>query len=159
MGGGKLPERTKLKQRRPVRPEYPPDNGSREHRRRALVFVLLGPLIGALAQWSIAAVLSGGPAELYVIPPAYLLSLVVCAITASLDGILASDTPVRLRASLTAAIGAAVAVGIVLLLGVLLMGGKVWMLWPLLIMASIVGAAAAGMSSLLSHNYCGARLA
>lgn len=157
LGGGKLPDRTKLKQRTFVRPEDPPDDGSRKHRRRALVFVLLGPLIGALAQWSIAAVLSGGPAELYVIPPAYLLSLAVCAITAPLDGILARNTPIRLRAPLTAFIGAAVAVGIFLVLGALLSGVKVWVLWPLLILVTIIGAAATGSSSLLSHNFRGAR--
>ena len=158
-GSSKLPGKTKPKETTVLPPEHRPDDGRGypTSPRRALVFVLLGPVFGVLAPWSIAAVMSGGHVELEGIPPAYLISLIVCAITASVDGVLARVTPIRLRAPLTAAVGAAVTGSICLLLGVLLVGSKVLILWPLLILVSIVGAVATGMSSLLSHNYRAAR--
>ena len=117
--------------------------------------MLLGPVFGALAAWSVAAVVAGGHVDLYGIPPAYLISLIVCAITCPVDGFLACVTPIWLRASLTAAVGAAVAVGVSFLL-VALLGIKGLPL-SLLIVLLIIGAVAAGMSSLFSHNYCSTR--
>jgi hypothetical protein len=161
LGGGKLPDRTKLKQRKFVRPEDPPDDGGRRHLtspRRALVFVLLGPVLGPLAIWSAATVMTGQHVELDGIPAAWVISVIACVITRPVDGVLARDTPIWLTAPLTAAVGAVVAVGIFLLLGALLFGSKVLSgPWPLLILVAIVGAAATGISSLLSHNYCGGR--
>jgi hypothetical protein len=123
--------------------------------RRALVFAGLGPIFGSLAAWSVAVVMSGGPVDLYGIPPAYLVSLIVCAITGPVDGVL-DVTPIWVRAPLTAVVGAAVAVGVFLLL-VVLLGIPGPMPPRLLSVILIVGAVATGMSSLFSHNYRAAR--
>jgi hypothetical protein len=122
--------------------------------RRALVFAGLGPLFGAFTAWSVVFVMSGGLVDAYGIPLSYLFSLVVCAITGPTDGALAHVTPIRLRAPLVAVVGAAVAVGVISLLFVLL-GSQGNEPFPLgrLTFALIVGAVAAGVSSLLSHDY------
>ncbi len=159
LGGGKLPDKTKLKQRKLVRPEDPPDDSGRgpTSPRRTLVFMLLGPVIGALASWSVVALTNGGHADVYGIPPSYLVTLMVCAVTGPVDGVLACVTPIWLRVPLTAIVGAAVAVGVFFFLAALL-GFRGF--WPprLLSLLLIVGAIATGLSSLLSHNYRGARV-
>jgi hypothetical protein len=128
--------------RRPVSPEL----------RRALVFVGLGPVFGAFIAWSVVVVLAAGPVDLYGIPPAYLFSLIVCAITGPFDGVLAHVMPIRLRAPLIAVVGAAVPTGVFFLVAQGIKGP-----WSLIVLMMIVGAAAAGMSSLLSHDYRAAR--
>jgi len=119
--------------------------------RRALVFVGLGPVFCALITWSVVAVISGGHADLYGIPIVYLFSLIVCAITAPVDGLLSYVTPIELRVPLTAMVGAAVSVGVIFFL-VAQLGNKGPLPLESLMMPLIVGAVATGMSSLLSHN-------
>jgi hypothetical protein len=120
--------------------------------RRALVFVGLGLVFGAFVAWSVVVVLAAGPVDLYGIPPAYLFCLIVCAITGPFDGVLAHVMPIRLRAPLIAVVGAAVPTGVFFLVAQGIKGP-----WSLIMLMMIVGAAAAGMSSLLSHNYRAAR--
>jgi hypothetical protein len=156
-GSGKLPTKTKPKERTFGPPDHPPeDDRGYPASRRALVFVLLGPVIGAFASWSVVAITTGGPVDAYGIPPSYLFSRIVCAITGPVDGVLAYVTPIWLRAPLTAVVGAAVAVGVFLLL-VVLLGIPGPMPPRLLSVILIVGAVATGMSSLFSHNYRAAR--
>ena len=124
--------------------------------RRVLVFVGLGPVFSALITWSVVALISGGHADVYGIPIVYLFSLIVCAITAPVDGLLSYVTPIRLRAPLTAVVGAAVAVGVIFFL-VAQLGNKGPLPLGLLMTSLIVGAAATSMSSLLSHNHSAAQ--
>ena len=119
--------------------------------RRVLVFVGLGPVFGALAAWSVVAVISGGHVDVYGIPPAYLFSLIACAITRPIDGILDYFMPIWLRAPLIAVIGAVIPVGAFFLVTQGIKGPGL-----LVSLIMIVGAVATGMSSLLSHDYCAA---
>jgi hypothetical protein len=116
--------------------------------RRVLVFAGLGPVFGALAAWLVVAVMTGGHVDLYGIPPAYLFSLIACAITCPIDGILDYFMPIWLRAPLIAVIGAVIPVGVFFLVAQGIKGP-----WSLISLMMIVGAVATGMSSLLSHNY------
>jgi hypothetical protein len=126
----------------------PQTRGSRAHPispglRRALVFVLLGPVFGLLVAFSLKAVADGGfPTDVGIgIVIVFFFSLVVCPIAGTVDGVLAYVVPISLRAPLTAIVGAAVAVGLSLLLG--------FRYIPI----AIVGALTTGACSLLSHNY------
>jgi MFS family permease len=67
--------------------------------RRALLFVLLGPVLGVLVAYYLAG---EGYRDGYVIPIAYFFSLIVCATTGPIDGILAHVAPIWLRGPLTA---------------------------------------------------------
>ncbi|ANW04375.1 hypothetical protein [Bradyrhizobium icense] len=116
------------------------------------MFVLLGPGLGVLIAVSVVPIaIRGYAADLYGIPIAFLFSLVVCAITGPVDGALAWVVPISLRAPLTAIVGAAAAVGLVLFLGAELGG----MTLPLhtLIPIAVIGALNTGACSLLTY-YC-----
>jgi hypothetical protein len=135
--------------------EYPPKN---DHGRRppispglqrALVFALLGPVFGVLAALLMAtAAREGTPC--YVIPLALFFSLIICAVTGPVDGVLAYLVPVSLRVPLTAMFGATVAVGLGLFLETLLGIGTSPP--PTLIPVAVIGALSTGASSLLSHH-------
>ncbi len=121
--------------------------------RRALVFVGFGPVFTAFTTWSVAAVMNGGNVDLYGIPMVYLFSLIVCLITAPVDGVLSYVMPIWLRAPLVAVVGAVVIVGVIFLLIVqsgIKSNGSVSL--GTLILPLMVGAVAAGVSSLLSHD-------
>jgi hypothetical protein len=139
----------------------PPENDDgRRHPtslQRALVFVLLGPLLGVLIAFSVVAIaIRGYAADLYGVPIAFLFSLVVCAIAGLVDGVLAWAAPISLRAPLTAIVGAAVAVGLVLFLGAQL--GATTLPMHTLIPIAVIGALNIGACSLLTH-YCRRRKA
>ena len=111
--------------------------------KRALVFLLLGPVLGVL----IAFYLVGqGYRDLYVAPIVFFFSLIVCAIAGLVDGLLACVIPIWLRAPLTAVAGTAIAVGLyVFLLGIR----------PLdkLLLIAEFGASSTAACSLLSHPF------
>lgn len=117
--------------------------------RRALVFALLGPVLGVLVTLFVATVANGGYP---LVPLAYLFSLVICAIVGPADGILASAMPTLLRVPFTAFVGAAVAVGLSVLLGAVLGCGETPSLL-LLMPVAVIGALTTGACSLLAHNY------
>src|SRR5689334_14648753 len=83
LGGGKLPDRTKLKQRKFVPPQVPSDG--HPIWLRPLIFVL-GPILGVVALVSVLQFVSGGTLELDVVPFILFFSLIVCAITGPFDG-------------------------------------------------------------------------
>jgi hypothetical protein len=114
--------------------------------RRALFFVLLGPVLGALVASSLTP-------DSYVIPIAYLFSLIVCALIGPIDGVLGYVLPIWLRAPLTAVAGAATAVGLYLFL--IMLGNKTMPLPPLheLIPIALVGALSTGPCSLLTYCF------
>ena len=152
LGGGKLPDRTKLEQRKFVLPEDPPDDGGRGHRRRAIVFVLLGPVLGVLIALLLMVIATGGPSDPYGYPIVFFFCLIVCPITGMVDGALAYAVPIDARAPLTAIAGGAVAVGLWLLLAVGLTGKQPPPL-DTLIPFAIFGALNTGACSLLSHRF------
>jgi hypothetical protein len=129
--------------------EYPPENHSGRRLpispspRRALVFVLLGPVLGVLVAFSLVG---QGYRDPYGVPIVFFFSLFVCPIAGTVDGVLAYVVPISLRAPLTATVGAAIAAG----LSVYLFGGR---LLHTQLPVAIVGALAMGACSLLSHNY------
>jgi hypothetical protein len=104
-----------------VPPEDPPENddgrGHPTSLRRALVFVLLGPVLGVLIVLSLMIVATGGSSDLYGYPIVFLFCLVLGAIVAPIDGALAYVVPIGVRAPLIAIVGAAVAAGLSLYLG------------------------------------------
>jgi hypothetical protein len=112
------------------------------------MFAGLGPVFTTFAVWSVAAVMSGAHVDLYVIPPVYVVSLIACAITCPIDGVLDYFMPIWLRAPLIAVIGAVVPVGVFFLVTQGIKGPG-----SLVSLTMIVGAVATGMSSLLSHDY------
>jgi hypothetical protein len=145
----------------PVPSEDPPENDDAcGHRtllelRRALVFVLLGPVFGILVALSQEVAVRGSFPGDYVEGCAivYFFNLIVSVITAPADGILACVLPIPERGPLTAVIGAAVAVGLSLYWWTQ-MGNK--MVPPSLssqIPIAIIGGLSMGACSLLSHNY------
>ncbi|QHO71939.1 hypothetical protein ACH79_04140 [Bradyrhizobium sp. CCBAU 051011] len=92
--------------------ENPAQNdGSRGHPisrglRRALVFVLLGPVFGVFAALLVAAVAAGGaPVDIYPIHIVFFFSLIICATTGPIDGVLAYIVPISLRVPLTTIVG------------------------------------------------------
>lgn len=139
--------------------EDPPENdGGRRHPispglRRALVFVLLGPVFGVVAAYSVVAVMiSGYRVDTYGIPIAFFFSLIICAITGPVDGVLAYIAPISLRAPLTTIVGAAVAVGLSLFLWAQLGNKTVAPSLYSQIPIAVIGALCTGVCSLLSHN-------
>jgi hypothetical protein len=87
--------------------------------KRTVVFLLLGPLLVALAVSMVVVAIAGriddGIVALCAMA-ALLLTLPVSAITGLMDGYLARGLPTLLRAFLTAAIGMTIAIGLVLAL-------------------------------------------
>jgi hypothetical protein len=138
--------------------EDPPENDDgRGHPnslslRRALVFVLLGPVFGALVAFSLVAVVAGEHFDSYGIPVTYMFSLLICAITGPIDGVMARVVPIYWRALMTAVVGAAVAVGFIVL-PISMFGGFKSSPLLLLIRVAVIGALSTGACSLLSHNY------
>jgi hypothetical protein len=136
--------------------EDPPENdGRRGHPispglRRALVFALLGPVFGVLVALLMATAATGG-APVYVIPIAFFFSLMVCAVTGPVDGVLAYLVPVSLRAPLITIVGAAVAVGLCVFLATLL-GITITPPLRMLTPSAVIGALCTGACSLLSHH-------
>ena len=115
--------------------------------RRALVFVLLGPMLGVFAVLLIEAVYGGmGPFLALIVVAVFVFGLQVAAVTALADGILSRSLPISLRAPLTAVIGAMVGIGsLTAIIGRLPQD----MFVP-------IGSGVAfcmGVCSLLSHNY------
>lgn len=157
LGGGKLPDRTKLKQRRLVPPEHPPDGGSGRGSLRALIFVL-GPILGVVAVFSVLRILSGGTLEFDGIPFMMFFSLIVCGIAGPVDGILVFFVPGWSRVALIAIAGAAVGAGVVfafcLYLSIHLGKPMVPPTLYQLIAVSLYGAFNAGICSLLTHCFC-----
>jgi hypothetical protein len=87
--------------------------------KRPVVFLLLGPLLVALAVWMVAAAIAGRIDDSFIgvcAITSFLLTLPVSAITGLVDGYLARGLPALLRASLTAAFGMTIAIGLVLAL-------------------------------------------
>jgi hypothetical protein len=120
--------------------------------RRALVFVLLGPVFGVLAAVLVASVVAGVAFDVYGIPIALFFSLIICAVTGPVDGALAYVVPIYLRVLLTTVVGAAVAVGLSLGLWALF-GNK--MVSPSLssqIPIAAIGALCTGVCSWLADN-------
>lgn len=145
----------------PMLSEDPPENDDAcGHRillelRRALVFVLLGPVFGILVALSQEVAVRGSFPGDYVegCVTVYFFSLVVSVITAPADGFLACVLPIPERGPFTAVIGAAVAVGLSLYWWTQ-MGNKLVppsLHWQIPI--AIVGGLSMGACSLLSHNY------
>lgn len=134
-------------------PEDAPENddgrGHPTSLRRALLFVLLGPVLGVLVAYYLAG---EGYRDAYVIPIAYFFSLIVCAATAPVDGVLAYVAPIWLRAPLTTMAGAAVAVGLCFLLQTLL-GTKGTPQLRMLIPIAVIGASSTGACSLLTYFF------
>ena len=117
--------------------------------RRALLFVLLGPVLGVLVAYYLAG---EGYRDGYVIPIAYFFSLIVCGTTGPIDGILAHVAPIWLRAPLTAMAGAALAVGVCFLLQTLL-GTKGTPQLRMLVPIAVIGASSTGACSLLTYCF------
>ena len=87
--------------------------------KRTMMFLLLGPSLVALAVWMVAVAIAGRIDDAFVgicAIAAFLLTLPVSAIAGLVDGYLARALPALLRASLTAAFGTAMAIGLVLAL-------------------------------------------
>lgn len=121
--------------------------------KRMLVFLLLGPVFGVLVVFSQAIVASGDIYGDYAEGCAitFMFSLIVSAITGPVDELQACVVPISLRAPLTATLGAAVAVG--LLLHVQAKFGNTRMpSLSALLQAAVIGVLSAGACSLLSHN-------
>ena len=87
--------------------------------KRPLVFLLLGPSLVALAVWMVAATIAGRIDDSFIgvcAITAFLLTLPVSSIAGLMDGYLARGLPTLLRASLTAAFGMTIAIGLILTL-------------------------------------------
>jgi hypothetical protein len=87
--------------------------------KRPVVFLLLGPSLVALAVWMVAAAIAGRIDDSFIgvcAVTAFLLTLPVSSIAGLMDGYLARGLPTLLRASLTAAFGMTIAIGLILAL-------------------------------------------
>src|SRR5437899_9834970 len=87
--------------------------------KRPVVFLLLGPSLVALAVWMVAAAIAGRIDDSFIgvcAITAFLLTLPLAAITGLMDGYLARGLPTLLRASLTAAFGMTIGIGLILAL-------------------------------------------
>ena len=87
--------------------------------KRPVVFLLLGPSLVALAVWMVAAAIAGRIDDSFIgvcAITAFLLTLPVSSIAGLMDGYLARGLPTLLRASLTAAFGMTIAIGLILAL-------------------------------------------
>jgi hypothetical protein len=92
------------------------------------MFLLLGPSLIALAVWMVAVAIAGRIDDAFVAlcaTASFLLTLPVSAITGLVDGYLARGLPTLLRASLTAAFGMTVAIGLVLVLFTIMFSSSV----------------------------------
>ena len=118
--------------------------------RQALIFVLLGPVLGVLIVWAMMMVATGGPSDAYGYPVVFIFSMVVCVITAPVDAFLSRFESIYVRAPLTAIIGATVAGSLVLLLCL----GEMPLLPPemLLLIAAVAGLNT-GACSLLAYAF------
>ena len=125
--------------------------------KRYVVFMILGPIFGVLAAYAVLTVATGGYVELYGIPLVFFFTLIVCAITGPIDGVLTYVAPVWLRGPLTGIVGAVVSVGVAVALGLYMSRelGKSMVLPPMheMIPIAVFGAFCMGVCSLLSHNY------
>jgi hypothetical protein len=96
--------------------------------KRQVMFLLLGPSLIALAVWMVAVAIAGRIDDAFVAlcaTASFLLTLPVSAITGLVDGYLARGLPTLLRASLTAAFGMTVAIGLVLVLFTIMFSSSV----------------------------------
>ena len=96
--------------------------------KRQVMFLLLGPSLVALAVWMVAVAIAGRIDDAFVAlcaTASFLLTLPVSAITGLVDGYLARGLPALLRASLTAAFGMTVAIGLVLALFTIMFSSSV----------------------------------
>ena len=87
--------------------------------KRPVVFLLLGPSLVALAVWMVAAAIAGRIDDSFIgvcAITAFLLTLPVSSIAGLMDAYLARGLPTLLRASLTAAFGMTIAIGLLLTL-------------------------------------------
>ena len=118
--------------------------------RQALIFVLLGPVLGVLIVLAMMIAATGGPSDTYGYPVVFIFSLVVCTITAPVDNFLSRFESIYVRGPLTAIIGATVAGSLVLLLGL----GEMPLLPPdmLLLIAAVAGLNT-GACSLLAYAF------
>lgn len=85
--------------------------------KRPVVFLLLGPSLVALAVWMVAAAIAGRIDDSFIgvcAITSFLLTLPVSSIAGLMDGYLARGLPTLLRASLTAAFGMTIAIGLIL---------------------------------------------
>jgi hypothetical protein len=119
--------------------------------RRALVFLLLGPMLGVFAVLLSEAVYGGMGSFLGLIMGlAFVLGLQVAAVAALADGLLSRSLPIALRAPLTAVTGAMTGIGMLnAMFGPL----------PQDMFLPIGGGAAfcAAVCSLLSHDWRGSK--
>ena len=115
--------------------------------RRALVFLLLGPILGVLVALSPDVASGGLNAWLVLIgKQVFVIALLVSAITGLVDGILSRSLSIFLRVPLTALVGAVAAVGLpAALLGRLPQ--------EMSMSLAIGGAFCMGVCSVLSHEY------
>jgi MFS family permease len=124
--------------------------------KRALVFLLLGPVLAALTLLlCIAAVTHGSTAGLdeFCAAMLFLITFFTSAITAPIDGYLARAVPIPLRSLVMAIIGAASAVGAVTMLASMIL--RHWVILPQWISVpfAIGGAVCMGLCSALAHDY------
>jgi hypothetical protein len=116
--------------------------------RRALVFLLLGPMLGVCGA-ALVDVAAGravnGDFEGAVM--AYFFGLAVSAATGPIDGYLARIVPIYLRAPLTAIVGATIAVGLILAMGRMMLPPQILMQF------AITGAVCMGVCSVFSNAY------
>ncbi|MBR1156722.1 hypothetical protein [Bradyrhizobium sp. JYMT SZCCT0428] len=115
--------------------------------RRALVFLLLGPILGVLVALSPDVASGGLNAWLVLIAKqVFVVALLVSAITGLVDGILSRTLSIFLRAPLIAIVGAMSAIGLpAALLGPLPQ--------EMSMSLAIGGAFCMGVCSVLSHEY------
>ena len=123
--------------------------------KRAFVFLLLAPTLVAVATWPYVA--PAGGCDLILVAGLCLLTFLVSAITAPVDGYLARALPIPLRAPLIAIVGAALAVGTVCVLVSAVL--RHWTMLPqwILIPFAIGAALCTGVCSLLSNDCRGPR--
>jgi len=123
--------------------------------KRLFVFLLLGPVLGLLVAISNAVVESGRflpPDFFFGCTIVFIFSLMVSVIAGPVDAILSYAVPISLRAPLTAIVGAAVAVGLMLYVGAQLGGTRAAPLRTLMLVA-VLGALSTGTCSLVSNDY------
>jgi hypothetical protein len=128
--------------------------------KRVPIFLLLGPTLVVLVALSREAIASGRFPTEYIegCVMLFVFSWIVCAVAASVDGVLAYVTPIYLRAPLIAIVGAAVAVGLRLYLQAQhsskAASSSLYAGIPIaVIVVAATGALTAGACSLLSHDY------
>ena len=121
--------------------------------RQALIFVLLGPVLGVLIVLTMMMVATGGPSDAYGYPVVFFFSLIVCVIIEPVDDALARIVPIHLRVPLTATAGGCVAVGIVLAVFGHLSRGRFMPPSRMLFLIAAVAALNTGACSLLAYAF------